>query len=312
MGFPEKEIIEPLKETENLTVLAELDAQGLLLAPGESSAEFAARLLAEEERIENLRKRLAEEKEFDPYTGLTLTEGMEIPDEILEEAAETTRNAYGFEVKWVPGFFPKRGLGLLWGGCSISSFENLPTLFIIRSNFKTGKKFFIYGREELLAHELCHVARTPIQDSAYEEHFAYAISHSPLRRYSGNCFKSEKDAILFLLPVFLLLLIQIGRATYWPEIPIWPFWILAFVWPVFLILCNAIARKRYFRAEKALRSLGVSMPQAVLFRCTAKEIDEFGALASQPERLAEYWKTKQESDLRWKVITERFIKKQEA
>ena len=154
MGFPEKEIIEPLKETENLTVLAELDAQGLLLAPGESSAEFAARLLAEEERIENLRKRLAEEKEFDPYTGLTLTEGMEIPDEILEEAAETTRNAYGFEVKWVPGFFQKRGLGLLWGGCSISSFENLPTLFIIRSNFKTGKKFFIYGREEMLANEL--------------------------------------------------------------------------------------------------------------------------------------------------------------
>ena len=173
------------------------------------------------------------------------------------------------------------------------------------------KKFFIYGREELTAHELCHVARTPIQDHEYEEHFAYAISHSPLRRYTGNCFKSEKDAILFILPVFLLLLVQIGRVTYWPMIPAWPFWILAFVWPVFLTVCNIFARRRYFRAENALRSLGVEMPQAVLFRCTADEINTFASLADTPEQLKKYFQEKQECDLRWKVITKRFIRKEE-
>ena len=236
---------------------------------------------------------------------------MEIPDAILEEAAETTRKAYGFAVKWVPGFFPKHGLGILWGGCSISSYEDQPTLFIIRRSFRDRKKFFIYGREELTAHELCHVARTPIQDHEYEEHFAYAISHSPLRRYTGNCFKSEKDAILFILPVFLLLLVQIGRVTYWPMIPAWPFWILAFVWPVFLTVCNIFARRRYFRAENALRSLGVEMPQAVLFRCTADEINTFASLADTPEQLKKYFQEKQECDLRWKVITKRFIRKEE-
>ena len=311
MSFPDREEIASLKETPNPAILADLDAQGLLLAPGESAQEYADRLLEEEERIEQLRTKLAEEKELEPYTGLTIRSGMEIPDEILEEAAETTRAAYGFAVKWVPGFFPTHGLGILWGGCSISSYEDLPTLFIIRKSFKNKKKFFIYGREELTAHELCHVARSPIQDREYEEHFAYAISHSPLRRYSGNCFKSEKDAILFILPVFLLLVIQIGRVTCWPMIPAWPFWILAFVWPVFLTVCNIFARRRYFRAENALRSLGVEMPQAVLFRCTADEINTFASLADTPEQLKKYFQEKQECDLRWKVITKRFIRKEE-
>ena len=311
MSFPNREEIASLKETPNPAILADLDAQGLLLAPGESAQEYADRLLEEEERIEQLRTKLAEEKELEPYTGLTIRSGMEIPDEILEEAAETTRAAYGFAVKWVPGFFPTHGLGILWGGCSISSYEDLPTLFIIRKSFKNKRKFFIYGREELTAHELCHVARSPIQDREYEEHFAYAISHSPLRRYSGNCFKSEKDAILFILPVFLLLVIQIGRVTCWPMIPAWPFWILAFVWPVFLIVCNIRARKRYFRAEKALRSLGVEMPRAVLFRYTGAEIDDFAALADDAEKLKDYFLEKQTCDLRWQVVTERFIRKKE-
>ena len=115
MSFPDKEKIETLKENGNLELLAELDSQGLLIAPGETAAGYADRLLAEEERIGKLREKLAAEKEIDPYTGLTIEAGMEIPDAILEEAAETTRKAYGFAVKWVPGFFPKHGLGILWG-----------------------------------------------------------------------------------------------------------------------------------------------------------------------------------------------------
>lgn len=149
MSFPDKEKIGTLKENGNPELLAELDSQGLLIAPGETAAGYADRLLAEEERIGKLREKLAAEKEIDPYTGLTIEAGMEIPDAILEEAAETTRKAYGFAVKWVPGFFPKHGLGILWGGCSISSYEDQPTLFIIRRSFRDRKKFFIYGREEL-------------------------------------------------------------------------------------------------------------------------------------------------------------------
>ena len=47
MSFPDKEKIETLKENGNLELLAELDSQGLLIAPGETAAGYADRLLAE-------------------------------------------------------------------------------------------------------------------------------------------------------------------------------------------------------------------------------------------------------------------------
>ena len=66
MSFPDKEKIGTLKENGNPELLAELDSQGLLIAPGETAAGYADRLLAEEERIGKLREKLAAEKEIDP------------------------------------------------------------------------------------------------------------------------------------------------------------------------------------------------------------------------------------------------------
>ena len=288
---------------------AELDSLGFLAAPGEDEAAYAARLKTEEGKICAFRTQLQREKVLEPYQGLIVDSHSEIPAEILDEAAETTRNAYGFEIRWVPGFFPVKGLGLLWGGCSIGSYEDIPALFIIRRSFEKKRRFFIYSREELTSHELCHVARSPLNDMPYEEHFAYAISHSALRRYSGNCFKSEKDALFFLLPVFLLLAVQILRTFYRPDIPALPFWILAFVWPVWLLIANARARKRYFRAESALRPY-TDRPQAVLFRCVSDEINAFADAADDPEAVRKMLEAKKDSDLRWKIIYHRFMNKE--
>ncbi len=305
------EQIEQLKQTSSVETAALLDSQGFLAAPGESAEAYSERIRKEEEKILAFREKLSREKVMEPYKGLVIDAYSEISSEILEEAAETTRKAYGFEVKWVPGFFPVQGLGVLWGGCSIGGFEEIPTLFLIRKNFQHKKRYFIYSREELTSHELCHVARSPLNDIPYEEHFAYAISHSALRRYSGNCFKSEKDALLFILPMFLLLAIQIGRTIYWPGIPVWPFWILAFVWPIFLIVSNQFARRRYFRAEKALGPY-TDMPGAVLFRCVSKEIDELAELSDRPEAVRSWLDGKKDGELRWKIIFHRFLNKKEA
>ena len=151
---------------------AELDSLGFLAAPGEDEGAYAARLKSEEEKIVRFRNQLQREKVLEPYQGLIVDSHSEIPPEILDEAAEITRNAYGFEIRWVPGFFPVKGLGLLWGGCSIGSYEDIPALFIIRRSFEKKRRFFIYSREELTSHELCHVARSPLNDMPYEEHFA--------------------------------------------------------------------------------------------------------------------------------------------
>jgi len=304
-----QKLLNEFRHGRSLEIAAALDSQGFLAAPGEDEAAYAARLGSEEAKIRNFREQLNREKVLEPYQGLVVDSHSEISPEILQEAAEITRNAYGFEIGWVPGFFPVKGLGLLWGGCSIGSYEDLPALFIIRRSFERKKHFFIYSREELTSHELCHVARSPVNDPVYEEHFAYAISRSALRRYSGNCFKSEKDALFFLLPVFLLLAVQILRTFYRPDIPAWPFWILAFVWPVWLLLANSRARKRYFRAEDALRPYS-AMPQAVLFRCNAAEIDAFADAADDPESVRKLLESKKNSDLRWKIIYHRFMNKE--
>ena len=289
---------------------AVLDSCGFLAAPGETISEYADRLRTEELKIRKFREQVRRELVMEPYQGLVVDARSEIPPEILDEAAETTRNAYGFEIRWVPGFWPVSGVGLLWGGCAIGSDEDIPALFILRRSFEKKRRFFIYSREELTSHELCHVARSPLNDMAYEEHFAYAVSHSALRRYSGNCFKSEKDALFFLLPVFLLLAVQILRTFYRPDIPAWPFWILAFLWPAWLLMVNARARKRYFRAENALLPY-TDQPRAVLFRWVADEINTLADIADDPSAVRKFLDGKKDSDLRWKIIHYRFMNKEE-
>lgn len=313
-SFPSAEYLNTLTnlpEEKLISELAELDCRGLLLAPEETLEHFARRLTLEKENIDKLHKELNENSEAEPLIGLKLKKGWEIPEEIMEEGFNETEKHYAFKADWVPGFFPASGLGVLWGGCSISSTEETPTLFIIRSSFKKKEKYFIYSRKELISHELCHAVRVPISDMTYEEHFAYALSSSPLRRYTGNCFKSEKDAIFFLLPLFFLLLIQFMRISYTPDLPAWPFWILAFVWPVFLIFVNMRERKQYFQAEKALKDVGISNPGAVLFRCNTKEILAF-AKCGNKENTEKLLAEKKNSDLRWKVIIHRFLQKETA
>lgn len=314
-SFPGKEILEKLSspetgEDELMELLVKLDASGLLIAPGETKEEFGKRLEEEGEKIALLKKNLAENDSGEPLIGLTLSRDLEIPEEILEEGAETTRKYYDFAVKWVPGYYPLRGLGALWGGCSISSSYDTPTLFVIRKSFMKKKKFFVYEREELISHELCHVARVPMEDSKYEEFFAYAHSRSALRRYTGNCFKSEKDAIFFILPIFFLLFVQISRVSYLPDLPAWPFWILAFVWPVFLLFCNMRERKRIFGAKALLEKSGSVKAESVLFRCNKEEIESLASIAfsSDPlEKCKAFLEEKKHSDLRWKVIRKRFF-----
>lgn len=308
--FPSAEFLSTLAslpENEQINALCQLDEAGLLLAPGENISDYVKRLTLERNNIDKLDQLLAENGEAEPLIGLKLSENARIPAEIMEEGFMETQKHYGFAANWVPGFFPVSGLGALWGGCSISSTEDTPTLFLIRNSFKNKEKYFIYSRKELISHELCHAVRVPIGDMRYEEHFAYALSHSALRRYTGNCFKSEKDAIFFLLPIFFLLLIQIMRISYTPDLPAWPFWILAFVWPIFLIFINMRERKLYFKAEKALKENGIKNPSAILFRCQTSEIEGFARCGSK-EEIRNVLMEKEKEDLRWKVITNRFIR----
>lgn len=303
--FPEIEEINAVRSGDT-AVLAALDSAGLLPAVGETPEVFADRLLHLQNAYADLTAAFVSGKIPETLNEVPINLAEQIPVEIMEEAAEQTRSLFGFSINWVPGFFLSKGLGLFWGGCTISDEQGV-SVFIVRKSFSKSKRWFIYDRRELLAHELCHVARFPLEDNAYEEHFAYMTSQSRFRKYIGNCFQTEYDAFFFLIPILLLLAFQIGISFFaWP-IPILPFWGIAALWPGFLLVRNARSRKTYFQAKKALEQAGVNRTEAVLFRCTASELHSLAKLVHLPDQVHRFARTNAERDLRWKIILTRFF-----
>ena len=226
-----------------------------------------------------------------------------IPEEILNEAAECTRKKYGFAIRWVPGFFPEKEFGPLWGGCAVWQEEQPVPVIVIRRNFLKKQKWFIYDRQELISHELSHAARMPLMDGALEEHFAYALSKKRLRRVLGNCFQKDTDAIFFVLPALLLALVQTLITIFqWTWLPIFPFWILALIWPAFLLIRNAVQTGKYKAARKHLQMAGFRQPDLILFRSVYPEICEFAA--TRPDQLKGMLNQMAEEEFRWKVILE--------
>ena len=268
--------------------LVRLDALGLFAAPGEDFAAFA-------ERLEVLRRATREVCEM-PGTqgrlqaapGVVVRRGDAIPAEIRSEAWQATEALYGIRPEWVPGFFVNERFGFLWGGCSLFDPESGLNLFIIRRVFRNRKRWLCYHRTELMAHELCHAARQVLNDWQFEEYFAYRTAKSPLRRYLGNCFVRPCDAWGFLLPVLLLPVMQFLTVLHLWRGPVWPFWILAGLYPSFLLLRNGRARRLVKQAEKKLRGAGLTAPWPILFRLTAAEIRTV-ARSRDPEAALRQW-----------------------
>ena len=217
--------------------LAALDDSGLFPGPRETAEEFRERLLYQQQAFAELDRELAERGEAEAFEGVVVRADCRIPDEIVEEAAECTRSLYGFSGRHVPGFFLSQGVGPLWGGCAIGDTESGLTVFLIRSSFRARRRWFVYDRRELLAHELCHAARQCLGDLPLEGYFAYQTSPSRLRRYLGNCFIREYDAIWFVIPALLLLLADTAAKIIMPPVILPIGALMSFVGgPMFLFL----------------------------------------------------------------------------
>jgi hypothetical protein len=271
--------------------LLKLDQAGFFPAPGENAGEFL-------HRVQKVRRVFAD---FDKkvrlgtaeFESIKLSAAETVPPEFIREAGEITEKLYGFQMLHVPGFFLTKGVGLLWGGCMIGDTESGLSLFFIRSTFRKRPRYLVYDRRELFAHELCHAARMALgNNSRFEEHFAYQTSRSRLRRTFGNCFVRTYDALGFVAGSFLLLLGQILRVFLLPDLWIWPFWVLALAYPVFLLLRNHAARRILKKAEKNLLAAGYREPQKVLFRATDAETEQLAAGIS-PDNF---------TDLRWELL----------
>lgn len=258
---------------ENADFLFKLDSHGLFPAPDENTENFRTRLLKEydfAEKINSQSGKITLWQSSDGKDKLEVNNSDRIDKELFVPAWEMTGKLYDFAVDYVPGFYLFDKVGLLWGGCSIYDDETEMKVFLLRPAFKNKKRFLIYGRNELIAHELCHCARQVLHDNSIEEYFAYQTSKSKLRRYIGNCFIRESDALLFLLPSILLLLAQIIKNFLFAALPLFPFWIFLAVVLLYFLIRNQHSRNIISKAGKKLSGISTN-PDAVLFRSTLKE-----------------------------------------
>ena len=240
----------------------------------------------------------SKKKYVEPCSGIKLKKDAVIPNNIYNEALAKTIELYDVKPDWVPGFFADESFGLLWGGCALSDMESNLVLFIIRKVFRQKRRFLVYDRQELMAHELTHAAHQSINEIKYEEYFAYQTAQSALRRFFGGCFISKYDSLCFLLPILLLPVVQFLNIFTTLSLPVSFFYLLAAIYPVFLV-CRCFATWRTAnKARKFLQQNHVAEPDAILFRMTAAEIS---ALA--------HGQMVQGNDLRWNLIKERMEKK---
>ena len=286
--------------------LLRLDSAGFLPAPGESREEF---ILRSEEIIrvhQEFDEYIEREGSADIFYFVTVRNSDRIAPELVDDVARHTWELYGFAVRHVPGFYLTKAVGLLWGGCMLSDPDENFSVLLLRNAFKKKSRFLSYTRDELLAHELCHSVRQNLCEITLEEYFAYQTSPSRLRRYLGNCFIRDWDAVLFVIPALLLFAASVVRDFVYPALWIMPFWILAFIYPLFLCFRNARSRRVVKRAGKKLEQFGISDVQAILFRCTREELLQLGDLADKAE-FDRYAADLAQKELRWKIILERFI-----
>ena len=282
----------------SVSALRKFDRHGLFPAPGENSQEFAARLTRLAAALNDLERQLQQKKYVEPCSGIKLKKDAVIPNNIYNEALAKTIELYDVKPDWVPGFFADESFGLLWGGCALSDMESNLVLFIIRKVFRQKRRFLVYDRQELMAHELTHAAHQSINEIKYEEYFAYRTAQSKLRKFFGGCFIYKYDAMLFLLPILLLPIVQILNVFAKVNLPMEYFYIIAALYPVFLSLRCFFTWQTAAKARKFLQKNSVADPDAVLFRMTAAEI---ASLARG--------KMAQGNDLRWTLIKERLEKK---
>ena len=286
----------------NIDTLAAYDANGFLLGADESAGDFAKRIRLFQANRQKLEDALQKDGKYDAE-GIIVTPGDRIPNTLFAKIAEHTKRLYRFQIDWVPGFFIDPSFSLLFGGCAFCSYPDFFTMFIIRRTFKTQEKWLIYNRDELLAHELCHVARIALLSEEFEETFAYQTSSSSFRKLIGGIFRKQTDSFMFLGVTFILLFAQILRTQWIHTMPIWPFWSLVGLVFAWLLIRHAFHCRRLGIAQRHIAELfGTDNALPVMFRCTDEELHRFASTPPQPLKT---WILEQ-SSLRWQIIRKRF------
>ena len=286
-----------------------LDRAGFIAGPEENLADLRARsqhMNAFQARIE---RSFQEEGTFD-LVEHTFSPEERIPVERMKKAARRAAEAYQFDIDWVPGFYSDRNLFCLYGGMAVGLEDNegeiakgaLFSFFQLRKAFAAKGRFLIYTEEELISHEICHIARMQLRSTKYEEVFAYRISSSALRRYAGPIFRAQSDMFgmlaglgVFLATQFVVLLQLTASPMVWlGRMPLILFLLYA-------LIRNRATHKNFTQACDNLTALFGEEALPAAFRLTDKEIDALGAGPMDSGATRDYLSSAL-SPLRWEIL----------
>lgn len=288
--------------------ILELDKQGLIPGPDESTMDFAERAqycLNLQEMIEGSLQDKIPFSEEDSHN----------PD--LDTAFERTEFQYGIRPVWVPIYFSNASLTPWHGGCAwiFQMDENSPTsaFLQIRKQFRTSDSYLRWlKRDEVLAHEFSHVGRMTFEEPKFEEFLAYRSSSSGWRRWFGPILQATWESLLFV--GILLMIFMVDMFLFWyGDFDSY----LRLMWlkliPLAMIgagIMRLIVRHRQLRKCRRSLSTLTSDPlviNAIIYRLTDKEIIAFGRM--NKSALIDYIDKEKENTLRWRVIMKGYLHK---
>lgn len=244
--------------------LLALDIAGLIPGPGETEEKFLLRVQETKSRYE---------------------EGEKIPEAHWDWVRELLYELFHVKPLYISAFYSNKGLTPWQGGASWIENKKLKAIQL-RQNLKKGSYLKIYNREEILAHEAVHAARSAFNEDASEEFFAYMTSEKKYRRILGPIFRRPWEA-------WPLLLFVLGGSI-WP-----PLYLCASFWIAlgFFRLMRHHLRLKRAAALILQKTKDARTTRAVLFRMTDEEIQIFSKKNLSIDLFA-----KKQNCLRWIVI----------
>ncbi|MCM8532306.1 MAG: hypothetical protein NE330_14180 [Lentisphaeraceae bacterium] len=300
---------------DDLATLVDFDKRGLLIGSTENSKEYVNRLKVFQKNLSEMETGLKKDKKF-TVEDLTFPASEKIPEKTFNTPAKITSDLYDFKIDWVPGFYITPDFGMLFGGCAYSFDPDFFSLFIIRNSFKKKNKWLFYERDELMSHELCHVARFALKSNTYEEMFAYQTSTSGFRRKFGSMMRAAWETYLFMAILLGMLVTQVSLIIFYSkwlasrsiiENPVHWFYAALFSLVSFLALRQSRQNKLYKKTLKNFEAI-TNKPRALAFRLNDKEMDSFVKMKDiSKDSFIETLKSHNCSDIRLKIITERFL-----
>ncbi|MCE5318775.1 MAG: hypothetical protein LLG04_15610 [Parachlamydia sp.] len=283
--------------------LIELNRQGLIPGPDETEEAFLKRT----QYCLSLKTEIAEKLQL-PFSDQEASS-----EEFVQPALAVTRKSYDIAPGWIPLFFSNHKLFPWHGGCVwiFQQSEESPTAAFLqlRRAFLNSETYLgLYSRNELIAHELCHVGRMCFEEPRFEEILAYRTSPSRLRGWLGAIAQSSCESMAFFLLLCLILAVDLYALAF--DVPLESLAWLKLL-PIGMFgagLLRLIMRNQQFdqclaNLQKLLKDS--QKASAVIYRLTDREIISFSHMA--PDCFQDAIEERKGSSLRWRCIDKAYL-----